>query len=45
MKFSGSVLNGIRNEWLHFGSDLDHSGSSGSTFGGGLRSLSALVRI
>ena len=24
MKFSGNVLNGTRNKWLDFGSDLDH---------------------
>ena len=24
MKFSGNVLNGMRNKWLDFGSDLDH---------------------
>ena len=24
MKFSESVLNGTRNKWLHFGSEMDH---------------------
>ena len=24
MKFAGNVLNGTRNKWLEFGSDLDH---------------------